>query len=87
MVGIPLSRSGDFTGSVLDLLQPYTVLAGLVVVAMFAMHGSLYLFLKLPDGHARQTIRHWMWHTWGIFLVALLVGHHVHLGGYAQSHR
>jgi cytochrome d ubiquinol oxidase subunit II len=57
-----------------DLLNPYALVAGAVVVAMFAMHGSLYLYLKLPDGALRERVRGWMWHTWGLFLVLYVLG-------------
>ena len=74
MVGIPLDNRGVFIGSFFDLLNPYALLAGLVTVAMFAMHGSIYLFLKLPHGEARDRVRGWMWHTWGVFLVLYILG-------------
>jgi cytochrome d ubiquinol oxidase subunit II len=74
MVGIPLDKRGVFIGSFFDLLNPYALLAGLVTVAMFAMHGAIYLFLKLPHGEARDRVRGWMWHTWGVFLVLYILG-------------
>jgi cytochrome bd ubiquinol oxidase subunit II len=74
MLGIPLDARGDFIGSFFDLLHPYALLAGCVVAAMFAMHGSIYLYLKLPDGETRELVRGWMWHTWGIFLVFYMLG-------------
>jgi len=74
MVGIPLDNRGVFIGSFFDLLNPYALLAGLVTVAMFAMHGAIYLFLKLPHGEARDRVRGWMWHTWGVFLVLYILG-------------
>ena len=74
MLGIPLDARGVFIGSFRDLLQPYALFAGLVVAAMFAMHGSIYLYLKLPDGEARELVKGWMWHTWGIFLVFYVLG-------------
>ena len=74
MIGIPLDEGGVYRGSVLDLLHPYAIVAGLVVVAMFAMHGSLYLFLKLPETELRERVRGWMWHTWGLFLVLYVLG-------------
>jgi cytochrome d ubiquinol oxidase subunit II len=73
-VGIQLDNRGVFTGSFFDLLNPYALVSGLVTVAMFAMHGSLYLFLKLPEGEARDRVRGWMWHTWGVFLVLYILG-------------
>jgi cytochrome d ubiquinol oxidase subunit II len=44
--GVPLSSKGDFTGNVLDLFSAYTVLAGIAVVALFALHGAIYLTLR-----------------------------------------
>src|SRR3954469_22934041 len=44
--GVPLSSKGDFTGNVLDLFSAYTVLAGISVVALFALHGGVYLTLR-----------------------------------------
>jgi len=44
--GVPLDSSHEFTGNVLDLFSPYTVVAGLAVVAMFAAHGATYLTLR-----------------------------------------
>ncbi|MDZ4799054.1 MAG: cytochrome d ubiquinol oxidase subunit II [Bryobacteraceae bacterium] len=74
MVGVGLDAQGNFTSSFLDLLNPYSLLAGLVAVALFAMHGCIYLFLKLPEGEAREIVRHYMWHTWGTFLVLYVLG-------------
>ena len=48
MMGMPLDRQGIFIGDFVDLLNPYALMAGAVTVAMFAMHGAIYLFLKLP---------------------------------------
>jgi cytochrome d ubiquinol oxidase subunit II len=74
MIGIAIDNRGDYTGSLADLLNPYALLAGLVAVALFAMHGALYLFLKLPEGEVRERVRGWMWHTWGVFLVLYVLG-------------
>src|SRR5215203_3909975 len=74
MVGIALDNRGVFVGSFFDLLNPYALVAGLVTLAMFAMHGALYLVLKLPDGEIRDRVKGWIWHTWGIFLVLYILG-------------
>lgn len=74
MVGIPLDPEGNFTGGFFDLLNPYALVSGLVALALFAMHGSLYLFLKLPEGDLRDRVKGWMWHTWGTFLVLYILG-------------
>jgi cytochrome d ubiquinol oxidase subunit II len=77
MIGLPLDERGVFTGSFFDLLgigdnrpkTAYPIVVGLLTVAMFAMHGSLYLHLKTPPGKLHDRTREWMWHTWGTFLV------------------
>src|SRR5262249_25490485 len=64
---------GVFVGDFFDLIKPYPVLLGLLTVAMFAMHGSLYLYLKVPAGGIRDRLREWMWHTWGGFQVLYIL--------------
>ena len=68
MIGIPLDARGDFTGTLADQLGPYALLVGLLVVALFAMHGSIYLYLK-TEGDLQARIHGWMWRTFGVFLV------------------
>jgi len=71
VLGIPLDRAGNFTGTMMDQLNPYTVLVGLMTVALFAMHGSIYLYLKTEGDLQRQAER-WIWRAFGFFLVAYL---------------
>lgn len=73
IVGIPLNERGVFTGSLLDELKPYPLLVGVLAVTMFAMHGAMYLYLKVPKGELHQKIGRWIWHTWGVFLVIYLL--------------
>ena len=40
------NSSHVFTGGILDLFSPYTVAAGLAVVAIFTLHGATYLTLR-----------------------------------------
>jgi len=72
MLGIPLDARGDFTGTLLDLVSPYTLLVGVFVVATFAMHGALFLYLK-TEGELQQRLEVWMWRTFGVFLVTYLL--------------
>jgi cytochrome d ubiquinol oxidase subunit II len=60
-----------FRGSVTDLLGVYPVLVGLLAVALFAMHGAIFLFLK-TEGEVQDRLGRWMWHAWGIFLALYL---------------
>jgi cytochrome d ubiquinol oxidase subunit II len=72
MLGMPLDLAGNFTGTLFDQLSPYTLLVGLMTVALFAMHGGLFLYLK-TEGDFRQRLRDWLWRSWGIFLVAYML--------------
>ena len=71
MRGMPIGADGEFQGRFLDLLHPYALLVGLFVVATFAMHGAIYLYLK-TEGELQQRIHGWMWHGFGVFLVLYL---------------
>src|SRR5262249_56342800 len=72
--GLPLGADGDFTRPLYltDLLNPYSVLTGLFAVSAFAMHGSIYLYLK-TEGELQVRIKGWMWRTYFLFLAAYLV--------------
>jgi len=69
VIGISLNERGVFTGSLLDQLRPYPLFVGLLTVTMFAMHGAMYLYLRIPRGELHQRIGQWIWHAWGFFLV------------------
>lgn len=76
MVGVPLNSRGIFEGSVLDILFPaslpiYPVTTAALTVALFCLHGALYLQLKIT-GPLHQRIRRWVWHAFGSFLVLYL---------------
>jgi len=72
MVGVPLDAAGNFTGTLIDQLSPYAILVGLMTVALFAMHGGLFLYLK-TEGEFQSRLRDWMWRSWGFFLVAYML--------------
>jgi len=72
MLGIPLDRSGNFTGTLLDQLGPYPILVGIMTVTLFAMHGGLFLYLKTEDDFQRR-LRDWMWRSFGLFLVCYML--------------
>lgn len=69
--GLPVGADMEFKGGFLDLLHPYPVLVGLLVVALFALHGALYLTLKTSDSLQAQ-VKGWARRAFWIF-VALYV--------------
>jgi cytochrome bd ubiquinol oxidase subunit II len=71
-IGLPVDASLEFTGNLRSHFQPYPVLIGLLAVAAFAMHGSIFLYLK-TEGDLQNKIHGWMWHAFGIFLVLYML--------------
>ncbi|HTX19260.1 MAG TPA: cytochrome d ubiquinol oxidase subunit II [Bacteroidota bacterium] len=49
--GVPVDATGAYTGDFLGLLNPYSVLIGLLSVALFIMHGAIYLDMKTEGDH------------------------------------
>jgi cytochrome d ubiquinol oxidase subunit II len=57
--GVPIDARGEFAGSFVGLLHPYALLMGITTVALFAMHGAIYLVLK-TEGELQATVRRWV---------------------------
>jgi cytochrome d ubiquinol oxidase subunit II len=57
--GIPLDAAGNFTGSFLSLLHPFALLTGATTLALFMMHGAIYLVLK-TEGEVQQLVKGWV---------------------------
>ncbi len=45
--GVPLDRAGDYTGDLLTLLNGYALLGGVTLLAVFLLHGALFLSMRL----------------------------------------
>lgn len=71
MVGLPIDETREFVGGLSDLLGLYPILVGLMVVSLFALHGSVYLFLK-TEGELQARLKPLMWKCFGMFLVLYL---------------
>ncbi len=52
--GIPIDSEIVFQGSFFGLLNPYSILVGLVSLALFTMHGALYMTIKTDGDHRRK---------------------------------
>jgi cytochrome d ubiquinol oxidase subunit II len=55
--GVPIDKSGNFTGTLLTLLNPVGLLGGLTTLTLFAFHACLFVALK-TDGPIRVRARH-----------------------------
>ena len=69
--GIPLTATGDYTGTFLGLLNPYAVLVGLLTLALCVLHGSTYLIGK-SEGPMQARARRAGWVAWAA--AVLLIG-------------
>ncbi len=68
VLGIPLDNNKDYVGSFLDFIRPYPILCGLTTVALFAMHGALYLVMK-TEGTLHEQLK-----TWAKRCIAIFIG-------------
>jgi len=66
--GIPIDAQGNFTGTFLGLLNPYSLLVGLLSVAMCTMHGAAWLYGKSEGAH-QEWARRWARGAWLAFLL------------------
>lgn len=70
--GIPIGADKEFAGTFFDLLHPYALLVGVLAVALFAMHGAIYLYLK-TTGDLQLKIKSWIWTAFGIFMTVYIL--------------
>ncbi|HEX2983346.1 MAG TPA: cytochrome d ubiquinol oxidase subunit II [Ignavibacteriales bacterium] len=68
VIGIPLDENHEFAGSFFGLLNPYSVLVGITTVALFMMHGAIYLVMK-TEGDLHDKARSWVNNTIIFFVI------------------
>jgi cytochrome d ubiquinol oxidase subunit II len=66
--GVPLTAGGEWAGSFVGLLNPYSLLIGLVTLSLFVMHGALWLWLK-SEGALAERMARWALRAYGAFAV------------------
>ncbi|NNE01454.1 MAG: cytochrome d ubiquinol oxidase subunit II [Pirellulaceae bacterium] len=72
MLGIPLDPHHEFIGTTVGLLNPYSLAVGVLAVFAFALHGSIYLYLKTEDDFQTR-LRGVMWKMFFVFALCYLV--------------
>ena len=70
--GLAIDGAGVYQGRFVDFLNPFSLIVGLMTVAMFAMHGALFLRLKTDD-ELREPLRHWAVRATGLFTALYLI--------------
>ena len=66
--GVPLAADKEFLGSFWTLIGPYTVGVGITTVALFMMHGAIYVVMK-TEGEMHDKIRGWVNNTIIFFVI------------------
>jgi len=72
VLGLPLTPEFEYPGGLLGLLRPYPVVVGLTIMALFAMHGAIYVVMK-SEGELQARIRSWVPRLIGLFVVGYVV--------------
>lgn len=57
--GIPLGADKEYQGGFFNLLHPYALLTGVMVLATCMMHGAIYVVMK-TEGEFHNKIRKWV---------------------------
>ena len=84
--GVPINANMMFTGNLLTLINPYGLLGGLALIAVFLIHGINFLNLKLT-GELLERSRNLAIKIWAIafvFLSSLVISTLLITDGYAK---
>jgi cytochrome d ubiquinol oxidase subunit II len=86
VVGMPINADKMYTGNLITLLNPYALLGGLALVAVFLFHGINFLNIKLVGGILERSrrIAPKVWVLSFVFLSGLMVATLLITDGYAQ---
>jgi len=66
--GVPVNADGIYTGTFLGLLNPFSIMVGLLSMVMFIMQGALYLSLKVEGEFQNRIIKNAS-SAWIVFVV------------------
>ena len=68
--GVPIDAEMNYVGGFWNLLNPYALLVGIMLVVGFTLHGANFLTMK-TDGEMRERARRVAWRLWPIVVVLL----------------
>jgi cytochrome d ubiquinol oxidase subunit II len=70
--GLPIDESGSFTGSLALILNPYSLLVGVLSVAVLLWHGANYLALKTEGALDLRARRAAAWLYWVVLAMTVI---------------
>lgn len=68
--GVPIDAEMNYVGGFWNLLNPYALLVGIMLVVGFTLHGANFLTMK-TDGEMRERARRVAWRLWPVVVVLL----------------
>ena len=69
--GLPIEADGSLDVSFVALLNPYSLLIGVLTLVMFVMHGAAFLAAR-TEGDLQQQMSRWTTGAWVLFVVLYL---------------
>ncbi len=90
-IGVPLDARHEYVGTFLGLFNPYAILVGITTVALFMMHGAIYVVMK-TEGALHDKVRGWINNTIIFFIICYATTTMVtllyvpHMAEYIKSH-
>jgi cytochrome d ubiquinol oxidase subunit II len=66
--GVPIDANGNYMGTFLGLLNPYSIGIGILSLTLFTMHGAIYLAIK-SDGDLRDRCQLWASYLWMVYVM------------------
>ena len=66
--GLPINKEGIFASDIILLLNPYSIMIGLLILTIFTMHGGIYMTLK-TDGVLQEKMRRSVFISWIAFII------------------
>jgi cytochrome d ubiquinol oxidase subunit II len=70
--GLNLDKSGNYIGTFFDLLNPYSILVGVLAFFMLSYQGTVWLFLK-TEGEFQQKVKNWAKIYWSGYLILFAI--------------
>ncbi len=70
--GIPLDNDGNYLGGLSEFFTPFSILLGITAVALFTMHGNVFLFMK-TEGALHRRLRRWVHWSMSAFILMYVV--------------
>lgn len=63
LLGLPIDAQMDYAGGPWQLFNPYALFCGVLFVILFALHGAIFLGLRLTGPHMQRAQRTalWLW--------------------------